>query len=85
MSLNEKFFWLLFVLVLFIAGFLIFVLPVEVLLKYDHMTGYHLYKNAPNPETGLKRATRFYRGFGLFMMFFNGISLMAILYSMLID
>lgn len=37
----------------------------ELLLRYDRKTGYWLYKNAPDQQTGLRRATLFYRIFGI--------------------
>ena len=39
--------------------------PAKTLLRFDRRTGHSLYVGAPDEETGLRRARRFYRNFGL--------------------
>ena len=40
-------------------------IPAKTLLRFDRRTGHSLYVGAPDEETALRRARRFYRNFGL--------------------
>jgi hypothetical protein len=53
-----------------LVGVLVVLVPAETILRFDRRTGYWLYKNAPDEETGIKRAKWFYRIFGTFFAVF---------------
>jgi hypothetical protein len=53
-----------------VIGLALLVLPARVLLKWDRRTGYWIYKRSPSEEVGLRRATIFYRAFGILILAF---------------
>lgn len=46
-------------------GLAVMLVPARIFVKMDRGTGYHIYKSAPNEASGLRRASIFYKLFGL--------------------
>ena len=71
-------------LVLFVVGLAVAFTPPRKLLKHDRLTGYRIYRSAPDEQTGVRRAGLFYRLFGCgfaAMAFFMGAFITLLAYA----